>query len=85
MKVKSATLRGDIGFVNSAEDYKDPKNVLVFLDKTAVTKFKEAKIDDLADHFRSKTIEVHGKVELYHGRPEIKVASPEQIKIVEGK
>jgi DNA/RNA endonuclease YhcR with UshA esterase domain len=85
MEVKSATLREDIAFLNSEKDFKDSKNFLVFLDKAAVEKFKEAKIDDPAEHFKGKTIEVHGKIVLYHERPEIKVTDPEQIKIVEAK
>jgi DNA/RNA endonuclease YhcR with UshA esterase domain len=85
MEVKSATLRGDIGFLNSEKDFKDPKNFPVFLTKPAVEKFQKTKIDDPAEHFKGKTIEVHGKIELYRDRPEIKVTAPDQIKIVQAK
>jgi uncharacterized protein (TIGR03067 family) len=85
MKVESATLRGENCFLNSEKDFKNLKNFTVFLDKAAVEKFQKTKIDDPAEHFKGKTIEVHGKIELYHDRPEIKLAGPEQVKIVDVK
>ena len=85
MEVQSAVLRGDVGFLNSEIDYQDPKNFLVFLAKASVEKFREAKIEDAAEHFRGKTIEVHGKIELYHNRAQIIITAPEQIKIVQAK
>jgi DNA/RNA endonuclease YhcR with UshA esterase domain len=55
------------------------------VDKEALAKFKEAKIDDPASHFKGKTIEVKGKVTLYRDRPELKVSGPDAIKVVEKK
>ena len=57
----------------------------VFIDKEALAKFKEAKFEDPAAHFKGKTVQVKGKVTLYRDRPEIKVGGPEAIKIVEKK
>ena len=85
MKVESVKLAGDFAFLNSEKDFRNPKNFAVFLTRAAVAKFHEAKIDDPAEHFNGKTIEVNGKIELYHDRPQIKVAAPKQIKIVEAK
>jgi DNA/RNA endonuclease YhcR with UshA esterase domain len=85
MEVKSAALRGEVCFLNSEEDFKDAKNFTIFIDKDALAKFKEAKIDDPAAHFKGKTVQVKGKVLLYRDRPEIKVSGPDEIKIVEKK
>ena len=85
MEVKSAALREGVCFLNSKEDFKDAKNFTVFIDKEALAKFKEARIEDPAAHFKGKTIQVKGKVTLYRERPEIKVSGPEAIKVVEKK
>ena len=85
MEVKSATLRESVCFLNSEEDFKNAKNFTVFLDKESLAKFKEAKIEDPAAHFKGKTVQVKGKVMLYRDRPEIKVSGPDAIKIVEKK
>jgi DNA/RNA endonuclease YhcR with UshA esterase domain len=83
MEVKSAAAREGVCFLNSEENFKDTKNFTVFIDKDALVKFKEAKIEDPAAHFKGKTVEVKGKVILYHDRPEIKVSGPDAIKVVE--
>jgi DNA/RNA endonuclease YhcR with UshA esterase domain len=85
MEVKSVGNSGQVYFLNSEEDFKDPKNFTVFIDKDTMTKFKEAKIDDPAGHFKGKTIQVKGKVILYRERPEIKVSGPDSIQVVEKK
>jgi DNA/RNA endonuclease YhcR with UshA esterase domain len=83
MEVKSAALRETVCFLNSEEDFRDTKNFTIFLDKDALQKFKEAKIDDPAAHFKGKTVQVKGKVKLYRDRPEIAISGPDQIQIVE--
>ena len=85
MEVKAATLRGSVCFLNSEAEFKDPKNFTLFIDKDALGKFKEAKIDDPAAHFKGKIVRVEGKVVLYQNRPEIKLSGPDDIKIVEKK
>jgi DNA/RNA endonuclease YhcR with UshA esterase domain len=85
MEVKSAALREGVCFLNSEEDFKDAKNFTVFIDKEALAKFREAKIEDPAARFKGKTIQVNGKVTLYRDRPEIKVSGPGAIKVVEKK
>ena len=72
-------------FLNSETDFKDDKNFTIFIDKDALAKFKEAKIEDPAAHFKGKTVQVKGKVTLYRERPEIKVSGPDVIKVVEKK
>jgi DNA/RNA endonuclease YhcR with UshA esterase domain len=85
MEVKSATLRGTNCFLNSEKDFRDSKNLTLFIDKDALARFKEAKIDDPAAHFKGKTVRVEGKVVLYREKPEIKLSGPDDIKIVEKK
>ena len=85
MEVKAATTRGSVCFLNSEEDFKNPKNFTLFIDKDALAKFKEAKIDDPSAHFKGKLVRAQGKVVLYQNRPEIKLGSPDDIKIVEKK
>lgn len=87
MEVKSTgkTRDGDAAFLNSEENYRAEKNFTVFLDKDALEKFKKAKIDDPAAHYKGKTIRVTGTVKLYRDKPEIAVAEPDQIQIVEKK
>jgi DNA/RNA endonuclease YhcR with UshA esterase domain len=85
MEVKSAALRSGVCFLNSEEDYQDAKNFTLFLDKEALTKFKETKIDDPAAHFKGKTVQVKGKVKLYRDRPEIAISGPSEIEIVDKK
>ena len=83
MEVKSASLRDGACFLNSEADFKSADNFTVFLDKAAIAKFKEAKIEDPAAHFKGKKIQVKGKVILFKDKPEIKVSGPDAIKIME--
>jgi DNA/RNA endonuclease YhcR with UshA esterase domain len=85
MEVKSANLRGSVCFLNSEEDFKNANNLTLFIDKDALAKFKEAKIDDPAAYFKGKTVEVKGKVTLYREHPEIKLSGPDVVKIVDKK
>ena len=83
IEVKSATLRNDVCFLNSEADFKSSKNFTVFLGRDALAKFKAAKIEDPAAHFKGKTIKVTGKVTLHKEKPQIDVDKPDQIEVVE--
>src|SRR5262245_58755751 len=86
MEVKSATTtKTGVSYLNSEDDFKSDKNFTLFIDKGAVAKFKEAKIEDPAAHFKGKTVEVKGKVTLFKERAQIKLDGPDAIKIVEKK
>jgi len=85
MVVKSATLQESVCFLNSQEDFKDKNNFTVFLGRDALKKFKEAKIDDPAAHFKGKTVRVTSKVTLYREKPPIALDGPDQIQVVEKK
>lgn len=85
MEVKSAGKGEGVFFLNSKENFKAPGNFTVFIGKECAAKFKEAKIDDPATHFKGKTIRVTGTVKRYRDRPEIVVEKPDQIQIVDKK
>ncbi len=85
MDVKSATLREGACFLNSEDDFRSANNFTVFLDQDALAKFKAAKIDNPADHFKGKTIQVTGTVTLYRDKPQIKITGPDAVKMVEKK
>ncbi|MBN9522429.1 hypothetical protein J0H58_28570 [bacterium] len=72
-------------YLNSEDDFKSDKNFTIFVPAKAVEKFKDAKIDDVAKHFKGKTVHVTGTVTLFKDRPQIKVEGPDQIKVVEKK
>ena len=76
--------RGEI-FLDSEEDFRDPKNLGVVVTRAGAAKFKEAGVDDPAVHFKDKTIRVTGTVILKEERPRIEVDDPKQIETVEKK
>src|SRR5688572_1533982 len=82
MFVKSSNLRNDICYLNSESDFKDPKNFTLFIARDGLQKFKQAKIDNPATHFKDKTVRVKGKVTVYRDRPQIVIESPDQITVV---
>ena len=85
MQVKSIGKSRSRYFLNSEANFRDGKNFTVFIDSDVLPKFKKAKIEDPATHYKDKTIRVKGKVLLYNNRPEIKVTGPEQIEVVDKK
>jgi uncharacterized protein (TIGR03067 family) len=82
MDVKAASGRDRYCFLNSEENFRDAKTFTVFINTDALAKFKEAKIENPAAHFKGKTVQVTGKVVLYNNRPEIVLSGPDAIKIV---
>lgn len=69
-------------FLDSEENYRDPRNLGVAITETGRARFKELHIDDPVAHFKGKTIRVRGVVVLRDNRPNIEVSDPEQIEIV---
>jgi DNA/RNA endonuclease YhcR with UshA esterase domain len=84
MEVKSSAAIGNC-FLNSESNFRDEKNFTVFIAKDVVEKFKKAKIEDPAAHYKGKTILVTGTVTLFQKKLQIKIEEPEQIKIEEEK
>lgn len=85
MEVKSSGMSKASVFLNSEEDHKSDKNFTVFIGREALAKFKDAKIDNPATHFKGKTILVTGKVSSHKDKPQIAVTAVDQIKIEEKK
>ena len=83
MKVASTGKGGKVYFLNSNENFRDETNFTVFIKAEAVESFKKAKIDDIAAHYKGKTILVTGTVSLFNERPQIAVENAEQVRIVE--
>lgn len=69
-------------FLNSESDFRDESNFAVFIPNFALTAFKKAGIEDPAAHYKDKSIVATGKVEMSQGRPQLRVESPAQIKVV---
>jgi hypothetical protein len=70
-------------FLDSEADHHDPRNMAVAVTEAGKAKFKEARIDDPAAHFKGKTIRVTGVVTLKDQRHQIEVDDPRQIEVVE--
>jgi hypothetical protein len=69
-------------FLDSEEDHDDPNNLAVAVTETGKARFKEAKIDNPAGHFKSRVIRVTGLVRVKDNRPQIEVDDPGQIELV---
>jgi DNA/RNA endonuclease YhcR with UshA esterase domain len=76
--------RGEI-YLDSELDFRDEKNLGIVVTKDGAAKFKQAGVDDPAEHFKDKTIRVTGTVIIKMDRPRIEVDDPKQIEIVKGK
>ena len=68
-------------FLDSEEDHHDPNNLAVAVTQTGAARFKGARVDDPALHFKGKTIRVTGVVTLKDNRPRIEVDDPGQIEV----
>src|SRR5262249_50033294 len=76
--------RGEI-YLDSEEDFHDPKNLGIVITRTGAAKFAEAGVKEPASHFKGKTIHVTGTVIIKEKRPRIEVEDPKQIEIVAPK
>ena len=76
--------RGEI-YLDSEEDFHDPKNLGVVITKAGAAKFVEAGVKEPAAHFKGKTIRVTGTVIVKEKRPRIEIDDPKQISIVSPK
>ena len=68
-------------FLDSEEDHHAPNNLAVAVTETGAARFKGARVDDPALHFKGKTIRVTGVVTLKDNRPRIEVDDPGQIEV----
>ena len=72
-------------YLDSEEDFRNEKNLAVVVTEEGAGKFKEAGIDDPAEHFRGKTIRATGTVIRKDDRPRIEIDDPKAILILEPK
>ena len=76
--------RGEI-YLDSEDDFHDPKNLGIVISKTGAAAFAKAFVEEPAGHFKGKTIRVTGTVIIKEKRPRIEVEDPKQIEIVKPK
>jgi len=70
-------------YLDSEANFRHPKNFAVVISYDDGEKFKPAGIEDLAEHYRGKTIRVTGKVIAEDKQTRIHVTEVEQVKPVE--
>jgi endonuclease/exonuclease/phosphatase family metal-dependent hydrolase len=73
---------GRMGFLNSLEDFRDPKNFTVVLNEQALRAYTTAGIVDPSRQFRGKRVRATGTIELRRGQHQILVSEPSQIEEV---
>jgi hypothetical protein len=76
--------RGEI-YLDSQEDFRDPRNFAVVVTRKGAAGFKDKGIADPAGHFRGKVICATGKVKEVQEVPRIEVDDPAQVRLVESK
>jgi hypothetical protein len=84
-KAKDRLEKRGIVYLDSEDDFKDPKNLGVAISAEAAARFREKGIADPAAHFLGKTIRVRGCVMKFEERPYLPVHDPDQITVVEKK
>jgi DNA/RNA endonuclease YhcR with UshA esterase domain len=72
-------------YLDSEEDFRDEKNLAVVITEDGASKFRDAGVEDPAEHFRGKTIRVTGTLTLKDDRPRIEVSDPKAIKLIEAQ
>jgi hypothetical protein len=70
---------GRLLFLNSCEDFTDAANFTVVVPR-AVAEPNQS-LDELERRYRGKAVRVGGTVELYRGKPQIKVSRLDQIEL----
>jgi DNA/RNA endonuclease YhcR with UshA esterase domain len=83
MEVKSSGGGNTSRYLNSLPDYKDKNNFTVVILRSDLAGFKKLGIEDPADFYKGKTIQVTGAVSVYKGQVQIKVTDPSQIKVID--
>ncbi len=87
MKVKASknAAKRKTYFLDSEEDFHDTNNLSVVISYDHADRFREAGIDDPAEHFKDKTIRVTGKVIEEDDQIRIRVEDPKKIEVIEPK
>ena len=85
-KVESSILLKDkhICFLNSQANHRDEANFsVVIVGEESLKRFADKEMSDPAASYRGKTIRIEGVISLHRGSPQIKVDSPDEIKVIE--
>jgi len=87
MEIKS-TGGNTARYLNSDANYRSGKNFAIFIPQNALVRFHKADIDDPAQYYKGKTVQVTGTVSLgssktTSNRPQIRVDDPAQIKVID--
>jgi hypothetical protein len=82
-QAKDRLAKRGIIYLDSEDDFADPKNLGVAISAEAAAKFRKSGISDPAEHFKGKTIRVRGCVMRFEERPYLPVHDPGQISLVE--
>jgi hypothetical protein len=70
-------------FLDSEEDFHDPKNFAVIISYEHAERFAKAGIENPAEYYRGKTIRVSGKVISEDDQTRFRVDDPKQITLTE--
>lgn len=84
MLVKSTGGRENC-YLNSEDDFKLETNFTIFISKDAKEKLKKAGIDNPAEYYNMKMVQVTGTVVLFEKKPRISIIETDQIKVVDKK
>ncbi|MGE3313788.1 MAG: hypothetical protein AB7O26_01645 [Planctomycetaceae bacterium] len=73
-------------YVDSEEDFHDIKNIGIQIDEPMALRLREEKkVEDVVKHYAGKRIRVTGVIKLEDDLPYIKLATPDDLEIVEKK
>ena len=72
-------------YLDSEEDFHDPKNVAVVISYDALDAFKKAGIDDPSKHYLSKKIRVEGTPKREAQQVRMRITDPKFITVVDSK
>jgi len=68
-------------YLDSEDDFRDPKNFAIVINVQGAAKLKEKGVDDPATYYKGKTIRVRGLVRVVDDIPRILVENAEQITV----
>lgn len=83
MEVRGTGMSATMIFLNSAESRFDQDNFTIVLDKAAQERLKAGGIADPRKHYAGKTVRVTGTLTLFRDQPQIVIANPAHIEIVD--
>jgi len=83
MEVKSSGGSSTARYLNSMTNYRDRNNFTIYIPRNVLPAFKKVEIEDPAEYYKGKMIQVTGTVSVFRGQVQIKVDDPDQIKVID--